>query len=179
MISSAPHIVISGAGMVTPLGLTRRQTWDAVLRGQCGCGAMSAMEQPLAAGRDGGQAPDLPGQTEPGTPREVRYLRKALHDAIADAGFADGKLPYPPERCGLMIGTTLHGMRAGGQFLRTNDFDTLRNFLASSTLRAAARNVPAARKLRSGSASLLRRYSPPARMPCSVVPIISPQRCFG
>src|SRR5688572_21265840 len=133
------HVVISGAGMVTPLGLTRHETWANVVGGRCGCGPLSAMEQPLPPGRDGGQAPDLPGEPESHTPREVRYLRKALLDALEDAGFADGKLPYPPERCGLMIGTTLHGMRAGGQFLRANDFDALRNFLASSTLRSAAR----------------------------------------
>src|SRR5688500_12484129 len=128
--------------MVTPLGLTRHGTWAAVVRGRCGAGPLTAMEQPLAPGRDGGQAPDLPGEPEPGTPREVRYLRHALHDALADAGLStDGKLPYPPERCGLMIGTTLHGMRAGGEFLRTNDFEPLRRFLASSTLRASAKEL--------------------------------------
>jgi hypothetical protein len=42
--------------------------------------------------------------------------------------------------------------------------------------RAAERSVLAARKLRSGSKSPVRRNSPPARMPCSVVPIIRPQR---
>src|SRR5687768_1661932 len=106
--------------MVTPRGLTRHATWAAVLRGRCGAGPLSAMEQPLPPGRDGGQAPDLPGEPEPGTPREVRYLRHALADALADAGLG-GKLPYLAERCGLMIGTTLHGMRAGGQFLRTGE----------------------------------------------------------
>jgi 3-oxoacyl-[acyl-carrier-protein] synthase II len=134
-------IVITGAGMITPLGLTRHATWQAVVRGQCGVGPMSAMEQPLAEGKDGGQALELPGEPEPGTPREVRYLRQALRDALDDAGLAVGKLPYAPERCGLMIGTTLHGMRAGGEFLRTGDFDCLRNFLAASTLRTSAREL--------------------------------------
>ncbi len=41
----ADSIVISGAGMITPLGLTREQTWSAVLRGECGIGPLSAMEQ--------------------------------------------------------------------------------------------------------------------------------------
>jgi 3-oxoacyl-[acyl-carrier-protein] synthase II len=139
--SASSNIVITGAGMVTPLGLTRHETWGAVLRGACGCGPLSAMEQPLPAGKDGGQAPELPGEPEPGTPREVRYLRKALHDALADAGLEPGKLPYAAERCGLMIGTTLHGMRAGGQFLRSNDFEALRSFLAASTLRASAKEL--------------------------------------
>jgi 3-oxoacyl-[acyl-carrier-protein] synthase II len=140
-VSNADSIVISGAAMVTPLGLTRHATWDAVVRGECGIAKMSAMEQPLAPGRDGGQAPDLLGESEPGTPREVRYLRHVLHDAVVDAGFSDGKLPYPPERCGLMIGTTLHGIRAGGEFLRADDFEPLRNFLAASTLRSSAKSL--------------------------------------
>jgi 3-oxoacyl-[acyl-carrier-protein] synthase II len=127
--------------MVTPLGLTRRETWEAVVRGHCGFGPLAAMEQPLPPGKDGGQAPDLPDDDSTGTPREVRYLRHALREALADAGFADAKLPCAPERCGLMIGTTLHGMRAGGEFLRTGEFEPLRNFLAASTLRAAARGL--------------------------------------
>jgi 3-oxoacyl-[acyl-carrier-protein] synthase II len=136
-VTGGNPVVITGAGIVTPLGLTRHETWSAVLRGECGCRPLAAMEQPLPPGRDGGQAPDLPGDPEPGVPREVRYLRRALRDALADAGLpADGTLPYPPERCGLMVGTTLHGMRAGGRFLRTGEFDALRSFLAASTLRA-------------------------------------------
>ncbi len=40
-----------------------------------------------------------------------------------------------------MIGTTLHGIRAGGEFLRNGDFEPLRNFLAGNTLRSAAKEL--------------------------------------
>jgi hypothetical protein len=46
-------IVISGAGMITCLGLDRRTTWDAVRQGRCGTGPLSSLEQALP---DGGAA---------------------------------------------------------------------------------------------------------------------------
>src|SRR5206468_5765274 len=57
-------------------------------------------------------------------------------DASRDAGAAE-KPPYAPERCGIILGTTLHGMRAGGAYLRSGNFEPLRSFLASQTLARA------------------------------------------
>ena len=128
---------MTGAGLVSPLGLTREATWQAVLRGRCGMGPLTAMESPLPAGADGGQAPDLPSDFEPGLTREARYLRFAIDQALADAGI-ESNLPYPPAGCGLLLGTTLHGMRSGGQFLRTGNHARLKDFLAGSVLRTAA-----------------------------------------
>src|SRR5580692_11512159 len=99
-------IVISGAGLVTPLGLSREATWDAVRAGRCGLGLLTAIEQQLPLGSTGGQAPDLPESFEPNQPREVRYLRRAIADAIADGQIDPGKT-HPPSRCGIMLGTTL------------------------------------------------------------------------
>jgi 3-oxoacyl-[acyl-carrier-protein] synthase II len=129
--------VITGSALATSLALTRDETWEAILRGRCGMGAMSALETALPAGKDGGQAVDLPADYAPGLPREVRYLRWTIEGALRDAGVAGTALPYAPERCGYMLGTTLHGMRAAGQYLRTGDFGTLKNFLAGHTLRDA------------------------------------------
>jgi 3-oxoacyl-[acyl-carrier-protein] synthase II len=140
---SQERIVISGAGMITCLGADRETTWRAVLDGRCGMGPLTAIEQPLPEGRDGGQAVDIPEDDgDRGKPREVRYLRRAIRDALADAGIADpASIPYPPERCGVLFGTTLHGMRAGGDFLRSNDPTPLRQFLAASTLRGAGTDL--------------------------------------
>jgi 3-oxoacyl-[acyl-carrier-protein] synthase II len=137
----ADPVVITGAGMVTCLGLDRHATWAAVRQGRSGMGSLSAMEQPLAAGKDGGQAPDLPPDESPGEPREVRYLRRAIVDALRDAGISRASLPVDPARAGLMLGTTLHGMRAGGAHLRTGDYEPLATFLAASTARAASRGL--------------------------------------
>jgi len=103
-------------------------------------GAMAAMESPLAPdaqASQGGQAPDLPADFAPELPREARYLRHALFEAMRDAAI-DRKLPCPPERCGILLGTTLHGMRSAGRMLRSNDYGVLKDFLASSVLYNAA-----------------------------------------
>jgi 3-oxoacyl-[acyl-carrier-protein] synthase II len=134
------QIVISGAGLITPLGLTRAQTWRGVLEGRCGMGRLTAIEQPLAEDRDGGQCPDLASDFAPDQPREVRYLRRASVDALADAGISR-ELPYPPDRCGILLGTTLHGMRAAGQFLRTDRYELLADFLAGATLANASAHL--------------------------------------
>jgi 3-oxoacyl-[acyl-carrier-protein] synthase II len=129
-------IVITGAALATPLALTRDETWRAVLAGRCGMGPMPAMETPLPPEKTGGQAPDLPVDFMPNEPREVRYLAWTIADALRDGG-AFEKLPYSSHRCGVMLGTTLHGMRSGGQFLRTGNAEALRSFLASNTLARA------------------------------------------
>ncbi len=136
MRDTVEQVVITGAGLLCSLGLSPQATWEAVLAGKCGMGPMGAMEQALAAGKDGGQALDLPDSFAPQLPREARYLRRAIGDALADACITT-PLPYPARRCACMVGTTLHGMRAAGRFMRGGDFGELRNFLAGDTLRMA------------------------------------------
>jgi 3-oxoacyl-[acyl-carrier-protein] synthase II len=135
--AATPQIVITGAGLITPLGLSRRQTWSAILESRCGMGPLAAMEQQLPQDRDGGQCPDLPADFAPNLPREVRYLRRAIADALTDAGLQSGS-PYSPDRCGILLGTTLHGMRAAGKFLRTGRYDRFADFLAGATLANAS-----------------------------------------
>ncbi len=143
-------IVITGTGLVTPLGLSARDTWQAVRAGVSGMGPMPAMEQPLPPGSVGGQAPDLPEDFAPTLPREARHLRWAILHALAEAGLATTShaltsalappiAPAPPaHRRVLVMGTTLHGLRAGGRWLRTNDDRELRTFLAGATSALAA-----------------------------------------
>jgi 3-oxoacyl-[acyl-carrier-protein] synthase II len=130
------QVVITGAGLVTPLGLSRQETWQAVLDMRCGIRSMPAMESPLPPGADGGQAPDLPADFHPTLPRETRYLRRAIDEAIDDAKLGT-TLPYSPDRCGIVLGTTLHGMRKGGKYLRTGDLTLLQDFLAGPVLKGA------------------------------------------
>jgi 3-oxoacyl-[acyl-carrier-protein] synthase II len=129
-------IVISGAALVTGLGLSRQQTWESVLRGRCAMGPMSAMESPLAPGKDGGQAPDLPESFAPELPREARYLKWAIAQALQEAR-GDASPGQDPRRCVCLLGTTLHGMRAAGRYLRGGDLGALREFIAGWTLQSA------------------------------------------
>lgn len=135
------RILITGSALATSLGVDRETTWQAVLAGRCGFGPMTAMESPLAAGKDGAQAVDLPADFSPDLPREARYLKWTLAAALADAGLTDAN-PYSRDRCSILLGTTLHGMRAGGEFLRTGDYARLQKFSAGATVAIAATNLP-------------------------------------
>lgn len=146
MMSSHEDILITGAGLATSLGLSRQATFAAMLQGRCGIGPAPAMEATFAPDPGSGQAPDLPEDFSPGLPREVRYLRHALHQALQEAGMIDA-LPCPPTRCGLMLATTLHGMRAGGQFLRSFDPSVLRHLPAGQTVRSSVAHLPVLEQL--------------------------------
>ncbi len=135
------RVVISGSGLATALGITREQTWAALLAGRSGMTPLTAMESPLAPGKDGGQAMDLPADYSPDLPREVRYLNWTIRDAMADANLGE-RVPYDPSRCAVLLGTTLHGIRAGGTFLRTGNFASLRDFSAGATLASIGLTLP-------------------------------------
>ena len=145
-------IVITGAAVVCSLGLDRDSVWNAVVEGRCGVGPLTAVESVLTPDKGGGQAPDLPDEHGDPEAREVAYLKYTIRAALEDAFGPDGSslpagavsrgrerftLPYPADRSGFVLGTTLHGMRCGGRFLRTGDYTHLRGFLAGSTLHRA------------------------------------------
>ncbi len=104
-------------------------------------GSMPALETPSPEGKGGYQAVDLPNEYAPNLPREVRYLRWTIEQAIANSGINKSN-PYSAHRCGFILGTTLHGMRAGGQFLRDGNFKNLRNFNSGNTLQQAIADLP-------------------------------------
>ena len=132
-------IVITALAAVTPLGLSAAETWASLLAGRDALGPMPALERPSPDGKGGYQAPDLPADFAPHLTREARYLRWTILDALRPFG---DKLPYPPHRVGIVLGTTLHGMRSGGLFLRTGDLAHLQRFLAASVLRDAIADLP-------------------------------------
>lgn len=133
-------IVITGTGLACSLGLDRAQAWEGILQGRAGIGAMPALESAPPTDAGGYQAMELPADFAPGLPRETRYLRWAIGQAIAEAR-AGRFVADHPRRCGVVLGTTLHGMRAGGAFLRSGDFSLLGNFLAGNTLQKAIAGI--------------------------------------
>lgn len=123
-----PEVVMTGAGLVTCLGLDRETTWRNLCECRRGLGRLTALEQRPSIEIDGGQAPTLPDPENAALSREVRYLRRAIEEAWHDAGLLE-EPPYPSRRCGLVLGTTLHGMRSGGRFFREDDPSLLRDVL--------------------------------------------------
>lgn len=138
-------IVITGSALVSCLGPTRESTWARVVAGECGIGPMAALESRPADEKGGGQAADIGAIAH--SQREVGYLRHTIVDALRDAGLwersEDGPLAaYDPARAAVVMGTTLHGMRAAGQFLRRDDAALLDRFLAGSVLGRALAGLP-------------------------------------
>jgi len=129
---AASQVVITGTGLVTGLGLSTEATWAAIRAGRTGLRQPTVIESPIPAGARCGQALDLPPDVDPDLPREARYLRFVIRQALASAS-----PNYPPDRCAVLVGTTLHGIRAGGRFLRSSDTAALRPFLAGAVTAAA------------------------------------------
>ncbi len=138
-LSPECEVVITGAGLVSSLGLDRETTWQAVRQGRCGIAPLTAIESPLNPNKGGGEAPALPTSALVTDSREPSYLHLAISEALRHADITE-PLPYPAQRCGLLFGTTLHGMRNAGRFLRTGKLRWLGDFLARSVLRDAARD---------------------------------------
>ena len=142
MPQASDVIVVTGAGLATSLGLGREASWRALLDGGVGLGPLNAIEDPTQAEHGGGEVGPLP-ECEPGEPREAAYLRFAIDEALEHAGLAGegGDWPCPPERRGLMLGTTLHGMTAAGKMVRSGSKLPLRDFLAPAVIARATRHL--------------------------------------
>lgn len=144
MASTSSNIVISGAGLATSLGVGRETSWEALRTGGIGLGPYTAIEDPKQADRGGGEV-SAHASIDPDEPREAAYLRFAIDEALRDAGLdpkASESWPYNPERCGIMLGTTLHGMTAAGKMVRQNSAEPLRDFLAPAVIARATTHLP-------------------------------------
>jgi 3-oxoacyl-[acyl-carrier-protein] synthase II len=124
-------VVITGMAATASLGTDADSIWHHIRDGQCGDGPMPAIESSVPTDATGGEARPLPTQYRPDLPRASRYLRWTTEQALLDAGLANSNI-FPPTRRCAVLGTTLHGIRAGGHYLRTNDPADLRTFLAGS-----------------------------------------------
>jgi 3-oxoacyl-[acyl-carrier-protein] synthase II len=131
-------IVLTGVGLCTSLGTDAETTWQAVLGGAIGIGPLTEVESPLPVGSVGGQAASLRADYRPDLPREARALRWTVEHALANAGIERSRRTFPaPDRCFAMLGTTLHGLRAGGRYIRSGQVGELRTFLAAATASGA------------------------------------------
>jgi 3-oxoacyl-[acyl-carrier-protein] synthase II len=122
-MSSAAHnrrVVITGLGLISPLGNTPAALWSALAAGRSGVGATSLLpadRQPL---KYAAEAREFTGEVEDFGPlekerkkaikkglkvmcRETRMAVAAAQLAIADAGFAEK--PMEPETSGVVLGS--------------------------------------------------------------------------
>ena len=130
MSSSNRRVVVTGIGLLTPLGQGAELSWAAILAGKSGIGRVTtfdatsdyacqvAGEVPRVDGRGGG-GPDIPGSFDPDQTLSTRDQRRvddfilyaiaAADEAVKDSGWRpeddEGR-----ERTGVMIGSGIGGL---------------------------------------------------------------------
>ena len=123
------RVVITGIGLVTPLGWGREISWKRILEGKSGANRISAFdptdyacqvagEVPRVDGRGEG-GPDVPGSFDPDktlSPKDQRrvddfilFAIAAADEAVADAGWTPED-EHERERTGVIIGSGIGGL---------------------------------------------------------------------
>lgn len=116
------RVVITGMGMVTPLGAGVKTNWDRLTAGKSGIGAISTFDVSDLPARIAGMVPRGPG---PGDfdvdsavpPKDQRKNDVFIHYAIAAANEAIANSGWVPpndeerERTGVMIGSGIGGLQ--------------------------------------------------------------------
>jgi 3-oxoacyl-[acyl-carrier-protein] synthase II len=127
------RVVVTGIGLITPLGQGVEHSWREILAGKSGAGRISAFdpsayacqvacEVPRVDGRGGG-GPDTPGSFDPNltlAPKDQRrvddfilYAIAAADEAVKDSGWQPGEDDNEGrERTGVMIGSGIGGLGA-------------------------------------------------------------------
>lgn len=146
----APKVVVTGLGIVTPIGIGLNQFWNAAIEGQSGISKIPSFEGlPIAAYRSriAGQIHDfnpLDYIDEKYANRVDRYAQfglVAVKEALEDAGIDMEQ--ENPDRVGVMVGAGMGGMMMGEREI-SHLYDTKKpnrvhpNFIPAITLNSAS-----------------------------------------
>jgi 3-oxoacyl-(acyl-carrier-protein) synthase len=113
--SALQRIVVTGIGLLTPLGLTRASSFERLARGESGVAPASEairrwLPHALSADVDSAYAAQL-DKNEQGLDRSAQFALIAAREALADAKAAEWDLS--PERVGVFAGVGLGGATTG------------------------------------------------------------------
>ncbi len=116
---SMRRVVITGVGVVSPLGVGAKTNWDGLLAGRSGIRSIQSFDTSDLPAKIAGQVPR--GETASGLfnpddwipPKDQRrmdafivYGLAAANQAIADSGWKAERRPMIPDRCGSTISRT-------------------------------------------------------------------------
>lgn len=104
---TARRVVVTGLGMVTPLGQGVARNWDAMLRGESGVRRITRFDVSTMGVQIAGEIEPLPRVPEdeafPELGIHARFALVAAREAWADSGLAGSRAD--PERVGVFIGS--------------------------------------------------------------------------
>jgi 3-oxoacyl-[acyl-carrier-protein] synthase II len=111
---SKRRVVVTGLGIVSPVGSTVASAWDAVLRGESGIGPITRFDVSVFPARFGGQVRDFDvAQYIP--PKEARRMDEFMHygvaagvQAVTDSGIDFSKTDA--QRAGVVCGAGIGGL---------------------------------------------------------------------
>ncbi|OGO12705.1 MAG: beta-ketoacyl-[acyl-carrier-protein] synthase II [Chloroflexi bacterium RBG_13_66_10] len=135
------RVVITGLGLLTPLGSDLETVWADLLAGKSGIRRVTQFSPDGLPCQIAGEIPDYkPEDHFPA--KEVRRLSRASQVAMVAArkAVADSRLPLPlvkPERVGVYFGTAIGGLERadeGMQVLRAQGYSKVSPFLVPSSL---------------------------------------------
>lgn len=107
-------VVITGIGLVTPLGLTLEENWRALMEGRSGIDTIRRFDPSSLPARFGGEVKDFDPSNYMDA-KEVRHYDRYTHFAVAaaDMALADAKLrpsDLPKEKTGIVVGSGMGGL---------------------------------------------------------------------
>ena len=111
---SKRRVVVTGLGIVSPVGSTVASAWDTVLRGQSGIGLITRFDTTQFATRIGGAVRDFDIGTYM-SPKEARRMDEFIHYGVAAGVQAvqDSGVDFSAEdtsRCGVISGAGIGGL---------------------------------------------------------------------
>ncbi|HYG74793.1 MAG TPA: beta-ketoacyl-ACP synthase II [Planctomycetota bacterium] len=114
MSSARRRVVVTGLGVVTPVGLTVKDTWQSLLNNVSGIGPITAYDCSQHEVKIAGEAKNFIPENYI-EKREARRLDRFSQLAVAAAreAVSDSKLDFSKEdtsRCGVLIGTGIGGI---------------------------------------------------------------------
>ncbi|MBT8040548.1 MAG: beta-ketoacyl-ACP synthase II [Xanthomonadales bacterium] len=113
---SSRRVVVTGMGLVSPLGNTVDTTWEGLCNGRSGIGPLTEFDASELATRIAGEVRDY-DVTEFIPPKDARRFDKflhygvgAAHEALTEAGLADDASDVDATRVGLALGAGIGGI---------------------------------------------------------------------
>ena len=112
--SKTPRVVVTGIGVISPVGNDKQTFWDALVSGKCGIGNVTRFDVTDYACKVAGEVKDfsVDGYMDPKEAKRndfyARYAVVAAMKAMEDAGLKVGDVE--PSRIGCIIGSGIGGM---------------------------------------------------------------------
>ena len=131
-----PRVVITGIGLVTPVGIGTRKAWSALLNGESGIGPITRFDPTDHPVHIAGEVSDFAPEDFIGR-KDAKKMDRFIQFSVAGAklAMADAGLDCPvanPERVGVLVGVGLGGLQTieeAGEILRTKGAKRLSPFM--------------------------------------------------